>query len=280
MQFLQLMCHPQHGPCPCQLSPAESGKPSSCCYLSNLFLANRHTKAPWPVPAIRSRIWESYIQNPSVTPYLLRKTGKPTKCPVEILPMSHIHSGKTASGTTWVHMESSKGKSVGSCAWIDRGFLTSIRISKVTTWTFIGSRDTRTDTRKCQTWSKTMQNMAKLWHYSLSDSDLENVENLQKKYCMLHLQWKLRGTPVAPPWGLCLGSSAPMSLDRPRMGRAMKEVWNPSAWRGSTHEISWNFIKAARKQSAMAAMEMAMPGKKCSSKMHCIWSCSDAGSMR
>ena len=118
MQFLQLMCQPQHGPCPCQLSPAESGKPASCCYLSNLFLANRHTKAAWPVPAIRNRIGESYLENPSVTPYLLRKTGKPTKCPVEILPISHIHSGKTASGTTWVHMESSKGKSVGLISWI------------------------------------------------------------------------------------------------------------------------------------------------------------------
>ena len=43
-------------------------------------------------------------------------------------------------------------------------------------------------------------------------------------YSMLHLQWKLRVTPVAPPWGLCLGSSAPMSLDRPQMGAMKSET--------------------------------------------------------
>ena len=199
----QIATQKQHGPC--QLSGAESGK---AIYI--------------------------YIQNPSVTPYLLGKTGKPTKCPVEILPISHIHSGKTASGTTWVHMESSKCKSVGLISWIMWRIWSS-------TWTFIGSTDTRTDTRKCQTWSKTMQNMAQLWHYSLSDSHLENVDNLQKKYCtlLLHLQWKLQGTPVAPPWGLCLGSSAPMSLDRPRMGTMKSETLRLQEVRRTTfHEIS------------------------------------------
>ena len=78
---LQIATQKHHGPC--QLSGAESGK---AIYK---ILQSHHTFS-----------------------------GKPTKCPVEILPMSHIHSGKTASGTTWVHMESSKGKSVGLISWL------------------------------------------------------------------------------------------------------------------------------------------------------------------
>ena len=77
---LQIATQKHHGPC--QLSGAESGK------ATYKILQSHHTFS-----------------------------GKLTKCQVEILPMPHIHSGKTASGTTWVHMESSKGKS-GLISWL------------------------------------------------------------------------------------------------------------------------------------------------------------------
>ena len=127
---LQIATQKHHGPC--QLSGAESGK------AMYKILQSHHTFS-----------------------------GKPTKCPVEILPMSHIHSGKTASGTTWVHMESSKGKSVGliSVAHVlgsDRGFLTSIRIWKVTIPGLSLAQGTQELTQEN---AKHEAKQCKTWHY-------------------------------------------------------------------------------------------------------------------
>ena len=59
------------------------------------------------------------------------------------------------------------------------------------------------------------------------------------QYASASLAVKLQGTLVAPPWGLCLGSSAPMSLDRPRMGAMKSETHgHQEVRRTKFHKIS------------------------------------------
>ena len=187
--------------------------------LSNLFLANVKARiATWPTRSFSHTI--------------------PTKCAIQVLPKSHIHSGKTASGTAWVSRS-------------DRGFLTSGSGK----WLFrAGTKIWQScQVQTLKTCRKSTVQPASLAVKTTSNTCGSSVRSLSRI---------IRTHEPGPASDGC------------------NEVWNPSASRGSTHEISWNFIKAARKHSAMAAMEMAMPGQKWSSKMHCIWSFSDAGSMR
>ena len=64
-------------------------------------------------------------------------------------------------------------------------------------------------------------------------------------YSMLHLQWKLRVTPVAPPWGSL--SRIIRTHEPGPASDGCNEVWNPSAPRGSTHEIYFKFHEISSK---------------------------------
>ena len=85
-----------------------------------------------------------------------------------------------------------------------------------------------------------MPNMEQKWNKIWQSCQVQTLKTCRKSTVQhASLAVKLRVTPVAPPWGLCLVSSAPMSLDRPRMGAMKSETHRlQEVLRTKFHEIS------------------------------------------